>query len=162
MMGKIRELIMRIKCGKIAFVMAYKNPRIMQQGFIDMMAALFDFLIVAEESSTPKMTKLGIIDPNNEGHIVLNLWAAKPGTDPISRIDELITDRDNAISSAVHAERRRVWDVLSEESCSHFWTAQERDGFTITRAYLFPDGEPTAEESSVDQTNPPAGDRRGQ
>lgn len=47
-----------------------------------------------------------------------------------------------AIAAAVLAERRRVWDALSDEIADHDWTDDAWDGLTLARAFLFPDGEP--------------------
>lgn len=56
-----------------------------------------------------------------------------------------------AIDAAVATERQRIYAGLVP---LHGIVRDE-----YLRSLCFPNGEPTAEDSSADQTNPPAGDR---
>lgn len=76
------------------------------------------------------------------------------------RYAQIIGHIDEVAASAVLAERRRVWDVLNKMLHGGEWHNSEYRYLKHHIDKLFPDGEPTAEESSVDQTNPPAGERR--
>lgn len=74
----------------------------------------------------------------------------------------LTLELQDKIEAAVLAERKRVWDVLDVLFKKYKENGWPQEAFAIDEAVctLLPSGEPTAEESSVDQTNPPAGERR--
>lgn len=68
--------------------------------------------------------------------------------------------RSDIAEAAVLAERRRVWDVLTSEMIARDTIDDIDNEYRYMRKLIFPNGEPTAEDSSADQTNPPAGERR--
>lgn len=63
-------------------------------------------------------------------------------------------DAQSAIAAAVLAERKRVWDIVSARMRQSRWNADRLDTLNMLTNELFPDGEPTAEDSSVDEAAP--------
>lgn len=79
----------------------YKEPKVLQVGFIQLMESMFAFALEAKTADTPLMTKWVIGEDDNHDELLV-IWAAKGDTHPLKRIEELRDER-NALKAELEA-----------------------------------------------------------